>query len=209
MTEVRVLSSAGVTRPRRSYDPVRTPPGPSPTAMSKPRPPTARVSPDYPFHPSRVPRPIPRRIEWLRVSIASPSVLPSPFRGRVGIRISSFRGLLRLHSRCSPLDRSTAQGGLCHEASIQPVAQPNRSSATRSIDNFLGGTYLHWSNAPSGRTSKTKVFQTGLLSSQLIPTNSRAKSSANSDAFRPPIPISFRPAFRFEAGHHSEMKPAC
>jgi hypothetical protein len=33
-------------------------------------------------------------------------------------------------------------------------------------------------------------------------------SIANSDAFRPPIPISFRPGFRFEAGHHSEMKPA-
>jgi len=31
---------------------------------------------------------------------------------------------------------------------------------------------------------------------------------ANSDASRPGIPISFRPPFRFEAGHHSEMKPA-
>ena len=55
-----------------------------------------------------------------------------------------FRGLLRLHSRCRPLDRSTAQGGLRHEASIRPVAQPNRSSATGAIDNSPGGTYLHW-----------------------------------------------------------------
>ena len=39
--------------------------------------------------------------------------------------------------------RATAQGGLCHEASIQPVARPNRSSATRSIDNSLGGIFLH------------------------------------------------------------------
>jgi hypothetical protein len=31
---------------------------------------------------------------------------------------------------------------------------------------------------------------------------------ANSDLSRPGIPIPFRPAFRFEAGHHSEMKPA-
>jgi hypothetical protein len=31
---------------------------------------------------------------------------------------------------------------------------------------------------------------------------------ANSDPIRPPIPISFRPPFRFEAGHRSEMKPA-
>ena len=34
-----------------------------------------------------------------------------------------FRGLLRLHSRYGPLDRSTAQGGLCHEASAPPVTR--------------------------------------------------------------------------------------
>ena len=55
-----------------------------------------------------------------------------------------FRGLLRLHSRYGPSNRSTAQGGLRHEASIQPVTRPNRSSATRAIDNSLGGTFLHW-----------------------------------------------------------------
>src|ERR1039457_3797395 len=46
-----------------------------------------------------------------------------------------FRGLLGLHSRYGPLDRSTAQGGLCHEASARSVAPTRRSSATRSIDN--------------------------------------------------------------------------
>jgi cytochrome o ubiquinol oxidase subunit II len=35
-------------------------------------------------------------------------------------------GLLSLYSRYGPLDRSTAHGGLCHEA----PAQPDRSSAT-------------------------------------------------------------------------------
>ena len=55
-----------------------------------------------------------------------------------------FRGLLRLYSRYGPLDRSTAQGGLCHEAPTRPVTQPDRSSATRSIDNSLGGVFLHW-----------------------------------------------------------------
>src|SRR5271166_3311368 len=55
-----------------------------------------------------------------------------------------FRGLLRLYSRYGPLDRSTAQGGLCHEAPAQPVTRPDRSSATRSIDNSLGGIFLHW-----------------------------------------------------------------
>src|SRR6202020_2601935 len=54
-----------------------------------------------------------------------------------------FRGLLRLYSRYGPSDRSTAQGGLCHEASIQAVTRPNRSSATRAIDNSLGGIFLH------------------------------------------------------------------
>jgi hypothetical protein len=55
-----------------------------------------------------------------------------------------FRGLLRLHARYGPSDRSTAQSGLCHEASIQPVTRPNRSSATRAIDNSLDGSFLHW-----------------------------------------------------------------
>ena len=49
---------------------------------------------------------------------------PSPNRRRVGIRICHFRGLLRLHSRYGPPDRSTAQGGLCHEAPTPPVTRP-------------------------------------------------------------------------------------
>jgi hypothetical protein len=63
-----------------------------------------------------------------------------------------FRGLLRLHSRYGPLDCSTAQDGLCHEASALPVTRQSRSSATRPIANHLAGTFLHWCYAPSGRT---------------------------------------------------------
>jgi aquaporin Z len=37
-----------------------------------------------------------------------------------------------------------AQGDLCHEAPALPVTRPNRSSASRSIDNSLGGILLHW-----------------------------------------------------------------
>src|SRR3954468_1676105 len=55
-----------------------------------------------------------------------------------------IQGLLRLHARYGPLDCSTAQGGLCHEAPAQSVARPNRSSATGAIDNSPGGTLLHW-----------------------------------------------------------------
>src|SRR6202140_2325625 len=49
-----------------------------------------RVSPDYPNHLSDVPCPLPRRIERVRVSIASPLIQPSPNGRRVGIRIVTF-----------------------------------------------------------------------------------------------------------------------
>ena len=49
-----------------------------------------RVSPDYPYHPSSVPCPIPRRIERVLVSIASPFTRPSPFLRRVGIHNFTF-----------------------------------------------------------------------------------------------------------------------
>jgi transposase len=52
-----------------------------------------RGSPDYPNHPSDVPCPLPRRIAWVRVSIASPRVQPSPIGRRVGIRIVTFEML--------------------------------------------------------------------------------------------------------------------
>jgi len=97
--------------------------------------------------------------------------MPSPFAqafpGNPAGRRShlDFRGLLKLHSRYGPLACSAAQGGLCHEASILPVAQQNRSSATRAIDNSLRGTFLHWRCAPSGRTDygDTAVFTKFLI----------------------------------------------
>ena len=44
------------------------------------------------------------------------------------------------YSRYGPSDCSTAQGGLDHEASIRPVTQPNRSSATNpdGVKNAVG-----------------------------------------------------------------------
>src|SRR5262245_60306927 len=59
-----------------------------------------------------------------------------------------FRGLLRLYACYGPADRSATQGDLCHEASVPPVAQRNRSSASRPIDNYLGGTLLHLYERP-------------------------------------------------------------
>ena len=46
--------------------------------------------PRCPLHPSGVPCPLPRRIERVHVSIASPSTRPSPLFRRVGIRIITF-----------------------------------------------------------------------------------------------------------------------
>src|SRR5205807_8841258 len=113
-----------------------------------------RASPDYPYHPSNVPcphTPADRTgvgVDCFPVHAAFP-VTQAGRRPHL-----HFRGLLRLYSRYGPLDCSTAQGGLCHEASTRLVAQPSCSSATRSIDNSLGGTFLHWCYAPSGRTEK-------------------------------------------------------
>ncbi|KOX44007.1 hypothetical protein ADL19_26475, partial [Streptomyces purpurogeneiscleroticus] len=44
----------------------------------------------------------------------------------------------------------------------------------------------------------------GSLDGATIPTH----HLADSDGSRPPIPTRSRPAFRFDVGHHSEMKPA-
>ena len=94
-------------------------------------------------HLSDVPCPLPRRIERVRVSIASPLVLPSPFDRRVGIRIVTFEA-------CSGFTRVTARriaqppkGDLCHEAPTHAVTRTSRSSATGSIDNSPGGFFLH------------------------------------------------------------------
>jgi hypothetical protein len=112
--------------------------------------------PRYPDHLSGVPCPLPRRIETGACVDCFPAHAAFPVLQAGRHPHLYFRGLLRLYSRYGPSDRSTAQGGLCHEASIQSVTRPNRSSATRAIDNSLGGTLLHWWSAPSGRTAKFK-----------------------------------------------------
>src|SRR6202035_6015495 len=142
--EVRALSSASITRLQRSYGPVRLPPWPPPFATSRslpspltglprlPEPPFQRAVPTTPADRAGA------RVDCFPVHTAFP-VLKA---GRHPHYL--FRGLLRLHSRYGPLDRSTAQGGLRHEASARPVARTSRSSATGPIDNSPGGIFLHW-----------------------------------------------------------------
>ncbi len=142
--EVRALSSAGATRLHRSYGPVRLPlTSPSKTA-SRPLPSCQTGLPRLPASPFRraVPTTPADRMGAFVDCFPIRAAFPVLQAGRLPHLY--FRGLLRLHSRYGPSDCSTAQGGLCHEASIQPVARPNRSSATRAIDNSLGGIFLHW-----------------------------------------------------------------
>ena len=140
--EVRALCSAGITRPHSSYGPVRRPRAtvtqgdvkgatlvPSgPLQITRITLPTCRAH--YPGGPGRV-----------HMSVASPSraAFPGSQAGRHP-RLH-FRGLLRLHSNYGPLDRSAAQGGLCHRASIHPVTRTNRLPATRS-NRQLSGWFL-------------------------------------------------------------------
>ena len=100
--EARALSSASITRPQRSYGPLRLPSDPPPLrrgAASPGRdgsPPMTRITlptcrAPYPGGSRRVP-----------VSIASPLTRPSPFPRRVGIRIFTFEA-------CSGFTRVTAR----------------------------------------------------------------------------------------------------
>src|SRR5437879_13198419 len=64
-----------------------------------------------------------------------------------------FRGLLELHSCYGLPGCSPTKCRLCHEASIRPVTQSNRSSATMPTDNYMGGSFLHWCSPPLGCTT--------------------------------------------------------
>ena len=91
--EVRVLSSAGITRPHRSYDPVRLPPGPpcSPRRWRCDLRPE-RASPDYPDHLSNVPCPIPR---WIGTG-AYVGCFPCSAPGSLDTSLSHAAGLIEI-----------------------------------------------------------------------------------------------------------------
>jgi hypothetical protein len=104
------------------------------------------------------------------------SLGPSPNSSRVGVHKFPFEA-------CSGFTRVTARwiaqspnGDLCHEASTRTVTRPSRSSATRSTDNSLDGTYLHWRYAPSGRTTVEKVSDRRLWNQNAQQTNPAGRS---------------------------------
>src|SRR5215470_7440907 len=172
--EVRVLCSAAITQPQRSYDPVRLPPEPPPIATLRPLPSLTTDLPRLPAPPFQRAVPItPVDRDGCTCRLLPHPLGPSPNSSRVGIHKFPFEA-------CSGFTRVTARwiaqppdGDLCHEASIRPVAPPNRSSATRSTDNSLGGTSLHWCYAPSGRTAVEKGILAGSVSN--IDSRSRAQ----------------------------------
>ena len=139
MPKVRVLCSAGITQPRRSYDLVRLPPWPLPSATLRTLPSPVTGLPRLPEPPFR------RAVPTTPADRAGASVdcfpahaaFPKWQEGRHPH--CHFRGLLRLHTRYGPPDRSATQGGLCHEAPTQSVTRPSRSSASGPIDNYPGG----------------------------------------------------------------------
>jgi hypothetical protein len=90
MPKVRVLCSAAITRPQRSYDPVRLPPWPSPKATSRPLPSPLTGLPRLLEPPFRRAVPTTPADRAVRASIASPLMQPSPNGRRVGIRIVTF-----------------------------------------------------------------------------------------------------------------------
>ena len=83
MASTRVSSTLGAS----SFCEVRTD---APSTSLRLPPSVGTGLPRLPHHPSSVPCPLPRRIERVRSSIASPLVQPSPNLRRVGIRIITF-----------------------------------------------------------------------------------------------------------------------
>ncbi len=120
--EVRVLSSAGITRPHRSYDPVRRPPGPPPIAVLEVRPPTGtglHRLPGPPFQRAVPITPVDRNGCICR--LLPHSTRPSPTEGRVGIHNFTFEA-------CSDFTRVTARW----------IAQPPKAAfVTRLRDGQL------------------------------------------------------------------------
>ncbi len=156
--EVRPLSSTGITRLHRSYEPVQLPIAPPPKWWRlRWQPPRARVSPDESHCLINVPCPLPRPIgtgAYVR--------FPSPFRAAFPVTQAGrhphryFRGLLGLHSRYGPLTRSAAQGDLCHKASTRQLLGQAACQLLDQTGYYRGGAFLHQQHAPSGHTVQNR-----------------------------------------------------
>ena len=158
MPEVRPLPSAGVTRPRRSYGPVRLPIEPPPSRgvrSGEPRPigppPITRVAlPACCAH-------YPGGSEWVHLPV------PSPFRAAFPVTQSGrhphryFRGLLRLYTLRPTGSLSRPQATFVTR--LRPAQSPERT-ACQLLDQtgyYRGGIFLHRQHAPTGRTAQNRA----------------------------------------------------
>jgi hypothetical protein len=138
MPEVRALPSTGITRSQQYYGPVRLPPRPPLLATSRPLPsPTTGLPrlPASPFQRAAPTTPADRTaacVDYFAIHTAFPAFRPGrhPHYG--------FRGLLRLHSRYGPLDRSTARSGLLSRG-FDPVGCPSKPLVSYQIHRQLYG----------------------------------------------------------------------
>jgi hypothetical protein len=97
-------------------------------------------------------RSIPRRIEQVRLSISSLSVLPSPVNGRVGIHDFTFEACSSFTHVAAYQIAARLKADICPEAPTQSVTRPSRSVATMLIDVYMDGSSPHWRSAPLRRT---------------------------------------------------------
>jgi len=137
LPEVRALSSAGITRPQRSYDPVRLPPWPPPFATLRPLPSPLTGLPPLPEPPFR-------------------RAVPTTPADRAGACVDCFpthTAFAKWQEGRHPHVTFEACSGFTHVTArriaqsakatfvtrLQPFrfTRPSRSSATRSIDNSL------------------------------------------------------------------------
>src|SRR3954451_23412676 len=104
-------------------------------------PPSRRVSPDDPHHPSTVPCPVPRRIETGACVDCFPAHTAFPVSQAGRHPHLHVRGLLRLHARYGPLDCSTAQGGPRRPLSrgSSPVSCPTKPLVSYRSNRQLSG----------------------------------------------------------------------
>jgi hypothetical protein len=144
MPKVRALCSAGITQPRRSYDPVRLPSWPLPSATLRPLPPPMTGLPQLPEPPFRRAVPTtPADRAGARVDCFPRSLEPSPNGRRVGIRIVTFEA-------CAGFTHVTARRiaqppKVTFVARLRPSQLPDQAARQLpdSIDNYPGGTLLH------------------------------------------------------------------
>src|SRR5207247_528029 len=104
-------------------------------------------------HLSTVPCPLPRRTRWVRASIASPSVRPSPYRWRVGIRIFTFEacsGFTHITARwiARPPKATFVTRLQCDQLPSHPARQLPDLSTTIWVDSSSTGD-----TRPSGHTA--------------------------------------------------------